>query len=197
MTNRNTEPDTCIDAHPTVPRWHALWTHGHCELLVFDQLIAKGFDAFLPRIRTWSRRGKRRHLVTEPMFPGYLFLRHAIDRHAHVEILKTRGLARVLGERWDRLAIVADGDIEAIQRVLDTDLLVLPHAYLREGQRVRITDGPLADLTGILIQRKPTRGHLVISVDLLRRSVAVEVDCTQVEPIGSDRIPSSQMLAFA
>jgi len=190
-------PDTSIDAHPTTPRWHALWTHGHCELLVFDQLVAKGFDAFLPRIRTWSRRGKRRHLVTEPMFPGYLFLRHAIDRHAHVEILKTRGLARVLGERWDRLAIVADGDIEAIQRVLGTGLPVFPHAYLREGQRVRITDGPLADLTGILIQRKPTRGHLVISVDLLRRSVAVEVDCTQVEPIGSNPIPSSQILAFA
>jgi transcription antitermination factor NusG len=190
-------PAASTDQHPTAPRWHALWTHGHCEVLVFDQLVARGFDAFLPRIRTWSRRGKRRHLITEPMFPGYLFLRHAIDRHAHAEILKTRGLARVLGERWDRPAIVADGDIEAIQRVLDTNLPVFPHAYLREGQRVRIIDGPLADLTGILIQRKPTRGHLVISVDLLRRSVAVEVDCTQVEPIGSQPISPSQILAFA
>lgn len=190
-------PQTSTDMPPAGPRWHALWTHGHCELLVFDQLVAKGFDAFLPRIRTWSRRGKKRHLITEPMFPGYLFLRHAIDRHAHVEILKTRGLARVLGERWDRLAIVADDDIDAIQRVLDTDLPVFPHAYLREGQRVRITDGPLADLTGILIQRKPTRGHLVISVELLRRSVAVEVDCTQVEPIASDRTPSASILACA
>jgi transcription antitermination factor NusG len=186
-----------LEEHSTVSRWHALWTHGHCEVLVFDQLVAKGFDAFLPRIRTWSRRGKKRHLITEPMFPGYLFLRHAIDRHAHVEILKTRGLARVLGERWDRPAVVADSDIEAIQRVLDSDVPVFPHAYLREGQRVRITEGPLADLTGILIQRKPTRGHLVISVDLLRRSVAVEVDCTQVEPVASDPISISQRLAFA
>ena len=181
----------------TAARWHALWTHGHCELLVFDQLVAKGFDAFLPRIRTWSRRGKTRHLITEPMFPGYLFLRHAIDRHAHVEILKTRGLARILGERWDRPAIVADADIESIQRVLDTDVPVFPHAYLREGQRVRIVDGPLADLTGILIQRKPNRGHLVISVELLRRSVAVEVDCTQVEPIGPPPHPANHTPSLA
>jgi transcription antitermination factor NusG len=191
MINSEFAPDE------TIPRWHALWTHGHCELLVFDQLIAKGFDAFLPRVRTWSRRGKRRHLITEPMFPGYLFLRHAIDRYAHVEILKTRGLARILGERWDRLAVIADADIEAIQRVLDTDVPVFRHAYLREGQRVRITDGPLSNLTGILVQRKPTRGHLVISVDLLRRSVAVEVDCTQVEPIGSDVTNSSPSLTYA
>ena len=191
MTNSDVSPDQ------SVPRWHALWTHGHCELLVFDQLVGKGFDAFLPRIRTWSRRGRKRHLISEPMFPGYLFLRHALDRHAHVEILKTRGLARILGERWDRPAIVADADIEAIQRVLDTDLPVFPHAYLREGQRVRITEGPLANVTGILLQRKPTRGHLIISVDLLQRSVAVEIDCTQVEPVGSDFRPSAHTLSFA
>lgn len=195
MTHLDLEPT----ADTTIPCWHALWTHGHCELLVFDQLVAKGFDAFLPRVRTWSRRGKKRHLISGPMFPGYLFLRHTIDRYAHAEILKTRGLARILGERWDRPAIIADSEIEAIQRVLGTDLPVFPHAYLREGQRVRIVEGPLADLTGILIQRKPTRGHFVISVELLRRSVAVEVDCTQVEPIGTDTpaIPRTVSLAWS
>ena len=70
MTNSDVSPDQ------SVPRWHALWTHGHCELLVFDQLVGKGFDAFSRRIRTWSRRGRKRHLISEPMFPGYLFLRH-------------------------------------------------------------------------------------------------------------------------
>lgn len=173
-------------------QWYALWTHAHCELLVFEQLIAKGYDAFLPRIRMWSRRGGARHLIRVPMFPGYLFLRHVMDKHTYIEILKTRGLARILGGRWDRLAVIADSEIEAIQRILGADLPVLPHAYLREGQRVRITGGPLADLTGILVQRKPNKGYLIISVDLLRRSVAVEVDCMLVEPVGSHaRSPSS------
>jgi transcriptional antiterminator NusG len=166
-------------------QWYALWTHGHCELLVFEQLIAKEFDAFLPRVRKWSRRGKTQRLISEPMFSGYLFVRHAMDRPALIEILKTRGLVRILGDRWDRPAIVPDAEIDAIQRLLNTDLPVFPHAYLHEGQRVRITQGPLTDLTGILIQQKPNKGHLIVSVGLLRRSVAVELDCMSVEPIGS------------
>jgi len=172
-------------------QWYALWTHAHCELLVFEQLLAKGCDAFLPRIRTWSRRGGARHLIRVPMFPGYLFLRQVMDKHSYIEILKTRGLARILGERWDRLAVIADAEIDAIQRILGADLPVLPHAFLQEGQRVRITHGPLADLTGILVQTKPNKGHLVISVDLLRRSVAVEVDCMFVEPVGAHVRPTS------
>jgi transcription antitermination factor NusG len=92
---------------------------------------------------------------------------------------------RILGERWDRLAAVADSDIDALQRVLHTELTIMPHPYLREGQRVRITRGPLAGVEGILLRGRPQRGVLVLSVDLLRQSVAVEVDCTVVVPVGA------------
>jgi transcription antitermination factor NusG len=117
------------------------------------------------------------------MFPGYLFLRHALDKASYVEIMKTNGLARILGERWDRPAIVADADIDAIRQVLDTGLPILPHSYLSEGHRVRITQGPLAGVEGILVHNRPHKGLLVVSVELLQRSVAVEVDCTFVAPV--------------
>jgi transcriptional antiterminator NusG len=165
-------------------KWFALWTHSHCEQLVHDRLVAKRFQAFLPMIRVWSRRGGTSHLIRLPMFPGYLFLRHAMDKGSCIQILKTEGLVRILGERWDRLAVVADGEIDAIRRVLDAELPVLPHPYLHEGQRVRITGGPLIDVEGILARVKSNKGLLVVSVNLLQRSVAVEVDCTQVEPTG-------------
>ena len=164
-------------------QWFAAWTRSHCEQLVHEQLIGKGFHAFLPTIRTWSRRSGARHLIPLPMFPGYVFLRHPMDKHSYVEILKTRGLVRILGERWDRLAPVSDSEMDAIERIAGTELPVLPHPYLREGQRVRITDGPLAGVEGILAHSKPNKGVLVISVDLLQRSVAVEVDCTRVVPV--------------
>jgi transcription elongation factor/antiterminator RfaH len=164
-------------------RWYALWTHSHCEPLVRDQLTAKGFDAFLPMVHTWSLHARARRLVRVPLFPGYLFVRHAIDKSSYVEIMKTRGVVRVLGERWDRPAIIPDAEIESIQRALDTDVPVLPHAYLQEGQRVRITAGPLADVEGILVHSKPNKGLVVLSVNLLQRSVAVEVDCTTVLPV--------------
>lgn len=166
-------------------QWSALWTHSHCEQIVGDQLTAKGLPVFLPMMKVWSRRGGVRHVIRVPMFPGYLFLRHARDKESCIDILKTRGLARILGERWDRPAVVADAEIEAIQRVLSADLPALPHPYLHEGQRVRITGGPLTDVTGILVHIKPNKGLLVLSVELLQRSVSVEVDCTLVTPVSS------------
>ena len=169
-------------AAATQSAWYALWTRSHCEQLVFDQLAARGFRPSLPKIDVWSRHGHLRHLTRTPMFPGYLFLRHAMDKRSYLEVRKVRGLVRVLGERWDRLPTVADNEIDAIQRIADARIPALPHPYLRDGQRVRIRRGPLADVEGILLGTKPTKGLLVVSVDLLRRSVAVEVDCTSVTP---------------
>lgn len=163
-------------------QWYALWTRSHCERLVWDQLTAKGFQAFLPTIDIWSRRAGVRHRIQVPMFPGYLFLRHAMNMASYTEVRKARGLVRVLGERWDRLAAIPDAEIDAIQIALQARVPVLPYAYLHEGQRVRITCGPLADVEGILVRQQPNKGLLVLSVGLLKRSIAVEVDCTCVVP---------------
>lgn len=117
------------------------------------------------------------------MFPGYLFLRHtAMDKLSYIEVCKTRGLVRILGERWDRLGTVPGGEIEAIQKVIEAELPALPHPYLREGQRVRVVRGPLASAEGILVKSEPEKGLLVLSVELLQRSVAVQIDCTLVNP---------------
>jgi transcription termination/antitermination protein NusG len=162
------------------PKWHALWTRSHCEQLVHDQLGAKRFEVFLPKINIWSRRGGLRCLTQTPLFPGYLFVRHPITKHSYQEICKTRGLVRILGERWDRLASIPEKEIDGIKKVLDSRLQAMPHAYVREGQRVRISRGPLKDVEGMLVRIKPEKGLFVVSVDLLQRSVAVEIDCTLV-----------------
>ena len=161
-------------------KWYVLWTQSHCEQLVYDQLAGKGFHLFLPKVEVWSRRNGLRHLIQISMFPGYLFLRHAMDKLSYIEVRKARGLVRILGERWDRLATVPDQEIEAIQKVARAQVPILPHPYLQEGQRVRVTGGPLAGVQGILVQIRPARGLLVLSVGLLQRSVAVQVDCTLV-----------------
>jgi transcription antitermination factor NusG len=130
----------------------------------------------------WSRRnGIRRH-VTVPMFPGYLLLRHQMDMDSYIEVRKARGLVKVLGDGWDRLAVVPDREIEAIQKVHNAHAPVLPHPYLKEGQRVRLTGGILAGAEGILLRTKANKGLLVLSIELLQRSVAVQIDATFVEP---------------
>jgi len=165
--------------------WLALWTHSHYEQLVHDQLVAKAFHSFLPLIPVWSRRGGARHLVRKPMFPGYLFLRHTIDKASYIEIMKTNGVVRILGARWDRPALVAGAEIDGVRQLLATGLPILPHSYLREGQRVRIIRGPLWGVEGVLVRNHLHKGLLVVSVELLQRSVAVEVDCTFVAPLGA------------
>lgn len=179
-TERLDQPADTSEPESTVPEWYVLWTQSNCELLVYEQLVAKGFQLFLPTLIVWSRRQGARNLLRRPMFPGYLFLRHAMDKMGYLEVRKARGLVRILGERWDRLAAVPDQEIEAIQKVAQAELPTLPHPYLREGQRVRVIRGPLAGVEGILVQIKPSKGLLVLSVGLLQRSVAVQVDCTHV-----------------
>lgn len=167
----------------TEPQWHVLWTRSHCEQLVHDQLSAKGFKSFLPRVGQWSRRKGLRYLTRIPMFPGYLFLRHALDKRSYIEVCKAKGLVRILGERWDHLGTVPDREIEAIQKVAESGLPALPHPYLREGQRVRVVRGPLASAEGILVKSELQKGFLVLSVELLRRSIVVQIDCTLVVPV--------------
>jgi transcription antitermination factor NusG len=161
--------------------WHVLWTRSNCERLVHDQLVAQGFDLFFPIVESWCRRGAVRHLEHRPMFRGYLFLSTAMNKSSYLQICKARGLVRILGERWDRLAIVREAEIENIKRILATRRPVLPYPYLCHGQRVRITRGPLVDVEGILVRANPQKGLLVVSINLLQQSVAVHLDCTDLE----------------
>lgn len=175
-----TLPDAPAAAPTGAGQWHALWTQSHCEQVVYDQLVQKAFRPFLPQVSVWSRRGGVRRLIQVPMFPGYLFVRHVMDKRAYLAVRQTRGLVRVLGERWDRLAVIPDAEMDSIVTLAASQQPVFPHPYLKEGQHVRITRGALAGVDGILVETRLSRGLLVLSVHLLQRSVAVTVDCTEV-----------------
>jgi transcription termination/antitermination protein NusG len=162
--------------------WYAIWTRSHSERLVFDQLTAMGFAAFLPEVGMWSKRQGQMHVVQAPMFPGYLFVRDRMDKHAYVEMLKVRGLVRILEQGWTRLTPVPDDEVTSIERVMQAGVPMFPHA-LHEGDRVRVTDGPLKGVEGVFVQDKPDSGRLIVSVGLLGRGIAVEVDCINVTPV--------------
>jgi transcription antitermination factor NusG len=167
---------------PRAPQWFVIWTASHCERLVCEQLCAARFETFLPMMRAWSRQRGVRRTIAVPMFAGYVFVRCGMDKRSYVDIVKTRGVVRLLGEAWDRLACVSNDEIATIRRVVETDIPVFSYPYLHDGQRVRITDGPLKGVEGVLVQSKPRKGLLVVSVSLLQRSIAVEVGGTDVVP---------------
>ena len=121
-------------------------------------------------------------LAHVPLFRSYLFLHHAMDKASYIDVVKTRGLVGVLGERWDRLTVIPEQQMQAIETVAAAHCRLLPFPYVKEGQRARITRGPLAGVEGILVDARPRQGLLVLSVHLLQRSVAVVVDGTEVVP---------------
>jgi len=127
------------------------------------------------------------------MFPGYLFVRDAMSKTRYIDLLKVRGIVRVLEAGWSRLTPVPDEDIATIQRIVQAAVPVFPHSHLRHGDRVRVFEGPLTGLEGIFVQDRPLRGRLVVAMNMLGRSVAVEVDGAQVRACAPAAVRIGQM----
>jgi transcription antitermination factor NusG len=170
-------PETGAEA-----RWYVVWTRSNYEQRVCDELSEKGFNIFLPQLDQWRRRKNMRYILRVPMFPGYLFINHPIDKWSYIKVCNTKGVVKILGANWDRLAAVSDSEVDAIRSIQRADLPTMPHPFLREGERVRVTRGSLANVEGILVKTEPKKGLLVLSIEILRQSVAVKVDCTHVIP---------------
>jgi transcription antitermination factor NusG len=152
--------------------WHALHTRHQHEKSVDELLVRQGLETFLPLYKTvhlWKDRSKQLSL---PLFVNYVFFRGGAGRR--LQILKTPGVCSIV-EIAGRPGVIPDEEIAAIRRVVENSSRIEPHPFLRKGDWVRIRSGPLAGLEGILV-RNLDRLRLVISVEMLGRSVAVEVE---------------------
>lgn len=162
----------------TVPsRWFALYTRHQHEKSVAQSLSRKGLEVFLPLYagaRQWKDRVKE---ITLPLFPNYVFVNSSHERRA--EILSTLGVYDFV--RLGTLpAPIPDEEIEAIRQAVDQGKHAVPYHFLGMGERVRVKSGPLKGLEGILVRRKSLY-RLILSVELLARSIAVEVNVFDVE----------------
>jgi transcription antitermination factor NusG len=161
--------------------WYALYTRHQHEKTVASLLLGKGFEVFLPlysAVHRWKDRDKQLFL---PLYPGYVFLRDRLDRK--VQILMTPGVHSIVGTAGGPEPI-PEFEIEAVKRVIESPLAVEPHPFLRCGDRVRVTYGPLEGIEGILLRKKNAL-RLVLSVEMLMKSVAVEIDASMVERISA------------
>ena len=159
--------------------WFGIRTKSRFEKITAAALAHKGYQTYLPLCslrRRWSDRAVE---IQVPLFAGYVFCR--FDPGNRLPIVVTPGVVSVIGLGKD-LAPIPDDEIEAIQAVQRSGLPAGPWPYLSEGERVRITHGALKDVEGVLVKRK-TQWRLVVSLSLLQRSVAVEVDREFVSPI--------------
>ena len=174
-------------------RWFAIRTASGREKAAAGQLENKGYEAFLPIYRSRRRWCDRVKELELPLFPGYLFCR--FDFNDRLPVLVTPGVKLIVGFGKTPTP-VSDGEIEALRRVVASGAAAEPHEYLAIGQRVRIRDGSLAGVEGVLLQVKSS-WRIVLSVELLRRSVAVEVDRAAIVPLCSAGAPLRVLPASA
>lgn len=160
--------------------WCALYVRHQHEKAVAQILTTKGFETLLPLYsakRQWKDRIKQLSL---PLFPCYLFfLRYGLERR--LEILTTPGVHGFVGV-GGRASPIPQTEMDAVRQIIKKGVRVEPFPYLRYGDWVRVKSGPLEGIEGFLV-RKKNHSRLVISVELLQKSAAVEVDVSMVEPL--------------
>jgi transcription antitermination factor NusG len=160
--------------------WYALYTVHQHEKVVAEILSGKGFEVFLPvyeAVRQWADRTRK---LTLPLFPCYVFVRGGLDRR--LQILTTPGFRSIVTAAG-RPAVIPKPEIESVRQLVENCLQVEPHPFLRRGDRVRVKCGPLEGVEGILV-RKKNSFRLVLSVEILQKSVVTEVDVSMVERVG-------------
>ena len=153
-------------------RWYAAYTCANHEKCVAAELEARTVEHFLPLYSSVRRWRDRRVRLDLPLFPGYVFLRLAL--RDKLRVLQIPSLVRLVGFNGHPAAL-SDDEIETLRTGLTKQLNAEPHPYLTVGRRVRVINGPLQGLEGI-ISHKKNRSRLVISLDLIMRAVSVEID---------------------
>jgi transcription antitermination factor NusG len=168
----------CHDEYGKV-RWFAAYTTSRHEKRVAWHLRQRNIEHFLPLYRTQHRwKDGRQAMLELPLFPGYVFVR--TSGHQRVGVLAVPGIVSIIGTSAHP-APLPDFEVEALRRGLDP-MRAEPHPLLTAGQRVRIKTGALAGVEGIVV-RKKSGYRVVLTLNLLMQSIAIEVDGEDVSPV--------------
>ena len=166
---------------PAPDAWFAVHTRSKCERKVTTQLNDMQIKSFLPsvkEIRSWS---DRRKVIDQPLFPGYVFVRIPSEDRVRVSVLRINGVVGFVGVQGQGIPI-PEAEIESIQTLLSSRVPFEPYPFLRVGEKVRIRGGYLDGIEGILAAKNSDQS-VVISIDLIQRSLAVRVSGFDLEPI--------------
>jgi transcription elongation factor/antiterminator RfaH len=159
--------------------WYAVYTKSRHEKTVADKLMEKEVETFLPLIETVRRWKDRRKRIQVPLFSGYVFVKITLTER--LRVLSTPGIVRIVGFT-EQPTPIPEEQILAIKKLVAHEIKADPYPYLQIGRKVEVTGGPLQGVQGILV-RKKGQCRLVISVDLIQQSVALEINAEDVRPL--------------
>jgi len=159
--------------------WLALTTRPRYEMSAAELLAGKSLEVYVPTYRQRIRWSDRIKIVEKPLFPGYIFCNFEFDDR--LKVLRTSGVTSIVSLDGSPYPI-SETELETVRRIaLACDLSIVPHPFVRVGERVRIGRGPLAGLEGILVREK-RKWRVVVAIEAMRRAVALEIDASMIEP---------------
>jgi len=162
--------------------WYAIHTRSRFEQKVYDGFCGKSVEAFLPKMQVMSRRKDRRKKIFIPLLPGYVFVRFDMNPETYWDIIKTIGVVRMVG--FEGKPVPAnEEEVNSLMVLNGTDRTVQNRKYMKRGDRVMIMEGPLKGLVGFYLRHKGQTDKVVVSVELLHRSLAVEVGDWALEKV--------------
>jgi transcription antitermination factor NusG len=161
--------------------WYAIQTMPKHERKVAGELRLKGLHTFLPLFPSTRKWSDRSRVLDLPLFPGYVFVHMSAAPETRISVLRTGGVTGFVGVRGMGVPI-PENQIAAVESILEKKLVCSPYPFLNLGQRVRIRGGSLEGIEGILTEIKGDLS-LVISVELIQRSLAIQVAGYRIEPI--------------
>lgn len=161
--------------------WYALHTRSRFENVVLDGLTRKAVEAFLPKITVRSKRVDRKKMIQVPLFPGYLFVKTSLDPYEHLEVVKTIGVVKLVGNLQGPVPISGES-IESLQIMVLGGQEILTGSQFKYGDRVMVVSGPFTGVTGVF-DRYRGKGRVVVNIDALGQYAAVEVSEEDIEVI--------------
>lgn len=164
-----------------VRSWYVLHTKSRFENVVNEGLTKKSIDVFLPKIKLRSKRRDRKAMIQVPLFPGYVFVKTDLNPYEHIEIVKTIGAVRILGNKDGPLPVPQES-IESLKIIVAGNSSVTTGTRLRKGDIVMVINGPFAGVTGTFIRYKG-KERVVVYIDALGQFASVEVREDDVEII--------------
>lgn len=164
------------------PEWYAVYVKSRHEFQVSDRLSLKKVEVFLPTVERMQKWKDRKKLVTFPLFPGYLFVHTTREARNLLNVLKVKGVVRMLCTIPGEPDAVPDEQINFLKKLVTNKEELDPYPYLNEGNRVRIKKGPLYGVEGILVE-KLDKHLFVLSVDVLKQGVALTINASDVEKV--------------
>ena len=162
-------------------QWYVLHTKSRHEKVVNDLLLKKSVEAYLPIVTVPSKRRDRKAMIRVPLFPGYLFVKTDLHPNSHLEVVKTVGAVRLIGNQL-RPIPVPDKAIESLQIMVDSNNPVTTGHRLEHGDKVMVIYGPFAGVVGTFV-RYGGKGRVIVNIEALGQYAGVEVSQEDIEII--------------